>query len=112
MADARYKELLVTSSADDILLTTAFTGLQTNMLRPSIEAAGLDPDDLPQRGAIDIGKDIDVGARENRPKRWKDIWSAGHSTSGVTEVLAVDELVARTAAEYREACTHIRLGCR
>ena len=96
MADARYKELLVTSSADDILLTTAFTGLQTNMLRPSIEAAGLDPDDLPQRGAIDIGKDIDVGARENRPKRWKDIWSAGHSTSGVTEVLAVDELVART----------------
>ena len=34
MADARYKEMLVTSSADDILLTTAFTGLQTNMLRP------------------------------------------------------------------------------
>jgi nitronate monooxygenase len=110
MADVRYKELLVKSSADDILLTTAFTGLQTNMLRPSIEAAGLDPDDLPVRGAIDIGKDIDVGARENRPKRWKDIWSAGHSTSGVMEVLAVDELVARTSAEYREACARIRLG--
>ena len=47
MADARYKEMLVASSADDILLTTAFTGLQTNMLRPSIAAAGLDPDDLP-----------------------------------------------------------------
>src|SRR6476620_4608938 len=52
MADARYKEMLVTSSADDILLTKAFTGLQTNMLRPSIAAAGLDPDDLPPRGAI------------------------------------------------------------
>ena len=70
------------------------------MLRPSITAAGLDPDDLPQRGAIDIGKDIDIGAREARPARWRDIWSAGHSTSGVTEVLAVDDLVARTAAEY------------
>ena len=46
-------------------------GLQTNMLRPSIVAAGLDPDDLPPRGAIDIGKDIDIGARENRPKRWQ-----------------------------------------
>lgn len=91
------------SSADDILLTTAFTGLQTNMLRPSIAAAGLDPDDLPQRGAIDIGQDIDIGAREARPARWRDIWSAGHSTSGVTEVLAVDELVARTTAEYRAA---------
>jgi nitronate monooxygenase len=103
MADARYKAMLVASSADDILLTTAFTGLQTNMLRPSIAAAGLDPDNLPQRGAIDIGKDIDVGARENRPARWRDIWSAGHSTSGVSGVLPVDELVAQTIAEYRAA---------
>ncbi len=110
MADIRYKELLVASTADDVLLTTAFTGLQTNMLRPSIEAAGLDPDNLPLRGAIDIGKDIDIGARESRPKRWKDIWSAGHSVSGVTEVLSVDEMVARTLVEYREASTRIKLG--
>src|SRR5438105_6369073 len=108
MADARYKAMLVEASADDILLTTAFTGLKTNMLRPSIMAAGLDPDDLPQRGAIDIGKDIDIGARENRPKRWKDIWSAGHSTSGVTEVVSIDELVARTTAEYRAADARVR----
>jgi nitronate monooxygenase len=110
MADPRYKEMLVGSSADDILLTTAFTGLQTNMLRRSIEAAGLDPDNLPARGAIDIGKDIDVGARESRPKRWRDIWSAGHSTSGVDAVLSVDELVARTRDEYRVASERIRLG--
>jgi nitronate monooxygenase len=110
MADIRYKEMLVASSADDILLTTAFTGLQTNMLRPSIEAAGLDPDDLPARGAIDIAKDIDIGARENRPKRWKDIWSGGHSTSGVTEVLSVDEMIARTVAEYVAASALVRIG--
>jgi len=103
MADERYKAMLVASSADDILLTTAFTGLQTNMLRPSIIAAGLDPDDLPARGAIEIGKDIDVAAREAHPKRWRDIWSAGHSTSGVTAVLSVEDLVAQTAAEYRAA---------
>jgi nitronate monooxygenase len=109
MADARYKEMLVASSADDILLTKAFTGLQTNMLRPSIVAVGLDPDDLPARGAIDIGKDIDIGARENHPKRWRDIWSAGHSTSGVTEVFSVDELVARTLAEYRAASARIKI---
>ncbi len=108
MADERYRQMLVAASADDILLTKAFTGLQTNMLRPSIEAAGLDPDDLPARGAIDIGKDIDIGARENRPKRWKDIWSAGHSTSGVSEILSVDEMIARTIAEYREADQRLR----
>jgi nitronate monooxygenase len=100
--------MLVASSADDILLTTAFTGLQTNMLRPSIAAAGLDPDDLPQRGAIDIAEDIDIAAREKRPKRWRDIWSAGHSTSGVTEVLPVDDLVARTLAEYRATGGRLR----
>jgi nitronate monooxygenase len=108
MADARYKEMLVAAGADDILLTRAFTGLQTNMLRPSIEAAGLDPDALPERGAIDIGKDIDVGARESRPKRWRDVWSAGHSASGVTAVLPVADLVAETLAEYRAADSALR----
>ncbi len=103
MADERYKQMLVASSADDILLTTAFTGLQTNMLKPSIAAAGLDPDNLPPRGAIDIAEDIDVAARERSPKRWRDIWSAGHSTSGVTDVPSVGDLVARTIAEYRAA---------
>ena len=102
--------MLVASNADDIVLTTAFTGLQTNMLRPSIAAAGLDPDNLPARGAIDIGKDIDIGARESRPKRWRDVWSAGHSTSGVSAVLSVDELVARTREEYRAATARIKLG--
>jgi nitronate monooxygenase len=101
MADIRYKDMLVASSADDILLTTAFTGLQTNMLKPSILAAGLDPDHLPPRGAIDIGNDIDVAAREQRPKRWRDIWSAGHSASGVTDVPSVAMLVSRTLEEYR-----------
>ena len=103
MAAAGYKDMLVASSADDILLTKAFTGLQTNMLRPSITAAGLDPDALPERDPIDIAKDIDVAARETEPKRWRDIWSAGHSVSGVDAVIPVAELVACTRAEYMAA---------
>jgi nitronate monooxygenase len=101
MADQRYKDMLVASSADDILLTRAFTGLQTNMLRPSIVAAGLDPDALPERGSINVAQDIDVGARDDRPKRWRDIWSAGHTASGVRDVLTVTKLVEQTIAEYR-----------
>jgi nitronate monooxygenase len=74
------------------------------MLRPSIEAAGLDPDRLPERGAIDIAKDINAAERD-RPeaKRWKDIWSAGHSVSGVADIPSVAELVERSAAEYAAA---------
>jgi nitronate monooxygenase len=92
-----------------VLLTRAFTGLETNMLRPSIEAAGLDPDNLPVRGAIDIAKDINAAERDKRDaegpdsKRWKDIWSAGHSVSGVSDVPSVAALVERTAAEYAAA---------
>jgi nitronate monooxygenase len=103
MADQRYKDMLVASSADDIVLTRAFTGLQTNMLRPSIVAAGFDPDSLPERGAIEISKDIDIEARESRPARWRDIWSAGHSTSGVLKVSSVADLISQTLAEYLAA---------
>jgi nitronate monooxygenase len=98
-----YKTMLVASSADDILLTRAFTGLQTNMLKPSLVAAGLDPENLPKRDPIDVAKDIDIVAREAEPRRWRDIWSAGHSVSGVDRVMPVAELVARTRAEYEAA---------
>jgi nitronate monooxygenase len=109
LAKESYKEMLVKSRLDDVLLTRAFTGLETNMLRPSIAAAGLDPDNLPVRGAIDIAKDINAAERDKRDaegpdaKRWKDIWSAGHSVSGVSDVPSVAELVERTAAEYARA---------
>ncbi|MCB1541555.1 MAG: nitronate monooxygenase [Rhodoblastus sp.] len=103
LAKDAYKDMLVGARADDILLTRAFTGLETNMLRPSIVAAGLDPDNLPTRGAIDIAKDISIEGRANRPERWRDIWSAGHSVSGVDKVRGVADLVAQTRAEYESA---------
>jgi len=112
LAPEAYKAMLVSSNADDVLLTRAFTGLETNMLRPSIIAAGLDPANLPVRGTIEVSKDIDIDAYANRPKRWQDIWSAGHSVSGVNAVLPVAELVARTTSEYEEArrAVAFRLG--
>src|SRR4029077_6677425 len=60
LAKDAYKQMLVKSRLDDVRLPRAFTGLETNMLRPSIAAAGLDPDDLPPRGAIDIAQDINA----------------------------------------------------
>ena len=103
MADDAYKAMLVASGADDVLLTKAFTGLETNMLRPSIVQAGLDPDALPARGHIDIAQDISVEAHEARPKHWKEIWSAGHSVSGVLAVTSAREIVEQTEVEYRQA---------
>ncbi|MBM3490621.1 MAG: nitronate monooxygenase [Alphaproteobacteria bacterium] len=101
LAKPAYKAMLVAASLDDVLLTRAFTGLETNMLRPSIRAAGLDPEALPARGAIDVAKDIDASKAHER--RWKDIWSAGHTVSQVTDVPDVATLVTRLEAEYRAA---------
>ena len=104
LAKDEYKQMLVRSRLDDVLLTRAFTGLETNMLRSSIAAAGLDPNNLPVRGAIDIAKDINAAERDKPDtKHWKDIWSAGHSVSGVVDVPSVAELIARTETEYRAA---------
>jgi nitronate monooxygenase len=109
LAKDGYKEMLVKSRLDDVQLTKAFTGLETNMLRPSIEAAGLDPKNLPMRDSIDVAKDLNATERDKpNAKRWKDIWSAGHSVSGVSDVPSVAELIERTAAEYSIAARSSR----
>ena len=64
MAVQGHKDMLVTSSLDDVMLTSAFTGLPASKLRPSIVAAGRDPDALLERGMIDITK---TSIRTNGP---------------------------------------------
>jgi nitronate monooxygenase len=103
MAVDEYKQMLVTSELDDVLLSRAFTGLETNTLVPSIVAAGLDPKDLPsdmtkERADALYGRQATSGV-----KRWRDVWSAGHSVSGVAAIEAVATLVARTRDEYETA---------
>ena len=68
MAVQGHKDMLKTSSLDELILTSAFTGLPASNLSPSIVAARLDPDALPERGMIDITKDINP---DKRPKRWE-----------------------------------------
>jgi len=107
MASAEYKRMLVESGMDDVMLTQAFTGLDTNMLKPSIIAAGLDPANLPPRVSIEeAARKFGSQGGEFPPqglRRYKDIWSAGHSIAGVTRVLSVAELVDQTCDEYQAA---------
>ena len=102
MAEPGYKQMLVESSMDDVMLTRAFTGLDTNMLRPSIAAAGLDPANMPERVSIEAANELH-GSGSEGPKRWKDIWSAGHSISGVDRIQTAAELIEQTAKEYEAA---------
>jgi nitronate monooxygenase len=104
MAAPAYKQMLVDSSMDDVLLTQAFTGLDTNMLKPSIAAVGLDPASLPSRvSAEEATKNFSRDALRPGPRRYKDIWSAGHSVSGVKRIERASALVERIGEEYRAA---------
>jgi nitronate monooxygenase len=99
-ADARYKQCIVDSGADDIVYSNLFTGVHGNYLRPSIVQAGLDPDQLPQS---DPSK-MNFGSGGNTDaKAWKDIWGCGQGIGAVREVPSVAQLVARLEREYQAA---------
>ena len=97
LAAAAYKDMLVSSSLDDIVLSRALTGLETNLLRPSVEAAGVDASGV---GSLEMSA---VGDSPTAPRRWKDVWSAGHSVAQVRDVPSVAELVTRIEAEFTAA---------
>ena len=47
-AQEAYKQAIVDGTSDDIVYSNLFTGVHGNYLAPSIRAAGLDPDNLPE----------------------------------------------------------------
>ncbi len=95
-----YKQSIIDSAADDIVYSNLFTGVHGNYLRPSIIAAGLDPDNLPE---ADPSK-MNFGSGGNtKAKAWKDIWGCGQGIGAVEEILGAGDLVAKLAAEYEAA---------
>ena len=100
MAKPAYKQALIAADLDDIITTSAFTGMPGNMLRGSIVAAGLDPDRLDETVTAADTRQI-FGAGATGPRRWTDIWSAGHSVSGVRGIMPVAAVVEQVAAEFR-----------
>ena len=99
-ASATYKTMLIDGAAKDILYTAAFSGVPGSYLRASIEAVGLDPDDLPapDKPNMNFGSNDD-----SKVKAWRDIWSAGQGIGGIHDAPPVAELVDRLADEFDQA---------
>ncbi|MCZ8218580.1 MAG: nitronate monooxygenase family protein [Acidovorax sp.] len=95
-ADEAYKRMIVESSAEDIIYSNLFTGVHGNYLKPSIRAAGLDPDDLAQSDP----SRMDFGSGR---KAWKDIWGCGQGIGAVHAVEPVATRVDRLVREYEAA---------
>ncbi|MCA6223526.1 MAG: nitronate monooxygenase [Phenylobacterium sp.] len=95
-----YKDMIVESSGEDIVYSNLFTGVHGNYLRPSIERAGLDPNNLPE---ADPSK-MNFGSGGNtEAKAWKDIWGCGQGIGVLKDIPSAGEFVDRLAAEYEAA---------
>ncbi|MFM2057467.1 MAG: hypothetical protein RLY71_1852 [Pseudomonadota bacterium] len=96
-ASEAYKRCIVASNSDDIVYTNLFTGVHGNYLKPSIRAAGLDPDHLPESDPSKMNFGGEVAA-----KAWKDIWGCGQGIGAIDAVVPTAALVARLQREYAE----------
>jgi len=103
-ADA-YKQAIVDGAAADIVYSNYFTGVYGNYLKPSILAAGMDPDKLPE---ADPSK-MDFEAATTGVKAWKDIWGSGQGIGAVKAIEPVAALVDRLETEYRQARARLAL---
>ena len=98
MADPAYKQMLVDSTVDDLIISAGITGTPASWLKPSLKANGLDPDDLPSAPPRSYDSNQAIGA-----KKWRDVWAAGQGVGAIKAVESTAEVVSRLAVEYAAA---------
>ena len=102
-ASDAYKQAIVDGNSDDIVYSNLFTGVPGNYLAPSIRAAGMDPDNLPESdpSKMNFGGDA--------KKAWKDIWGCGQGIGAINAVTSTAELVDKLRGEYQAARARLKL---
>ncbi|MEL6745780.1 MAG: nitronate monooxygenase family protein, partial [Pseudomonadota bacterium] len=99
-----YKQAIADYTAKDIVYTNLFTGVHGNYLKPSIERAGMDPDNLPESdpSAMNFASGGNTDA-----KAWKDIWGCGQGIGAIDKVQPTADYVAKLVREYEEAKSRV-----
>lgn len=95
LAEAEYRDMVVTSTIEDLVETKAVSGVLANWLKPTLEKAGFTADMLKEEKKIDFSGDI-VAA----PKAWKTVWSAGHGVGGIERVESTADVVEALYSDY------------
>lgn len=100
-AQAAYQQMIVDADSTDIIYSPFFTGVPGNYLKPSIVAAGIDPEVVREAktggsngGAVNMNKDT-------RPKTWKDIWGAGQGVGSIQKIQSIREVIDEMIEEYQ-----------
>ena len=96
-----YKEAITKYNSNDIVYTDLVTGVKGNYLKPSLAAAGFDPDNLPKSDPSKM--DFSSTDGMDKKKAWKDIWGCGQGIGAIKDVLTCNNLVDKLKLEYIEA---------
>mgnify|MGYP000370575834 CR=1 FL=1 len=94
-----YKQMILDGRAADIVYTPSVSRVAGSFLRESIATAGLDPDNMPPPGEMEVG--------QQEMRAWKNIWSAGQGIGSISDVPSTSDLCARLVEEYRTAMAKI-----
>lgn len=100
-ADPAYKQMLMDSSASDVVYSSLFTGVHGNYLKPSIAASGMDPDNLPEADKSSMS----FGSGDS--KAWRDIWGSGQGIGCIDNAPPAAELISQLCQEYATAKTEL-----
>lgn len=104
-ASDAYKQAIVEGNSDDIVYSNLFTGVHGNYLAPSIRAAGLDPNQLPESdpSKMNFGGDA--------KKAWKDIWGCGQGIGAIRKIQSAGAYIEQLRSEYQAACQALSRRC-
>lgn len=112
LVQPEYKQMIVDSQSSDIFYTPNISGVFANFLKPSIENAGLNPNELEAPKSIDFGEELTVDADhkdgEKSGHAWKTIWSAGQGVGAIKDVPFTKDLIQTLEQEYRAATAQFR----
>jgi len=106
-APEAYKQSIIDATAGDIVYSNLFTGVHGNYLAPSIAAAGLDPNNLPQSDKTKMN----FGSGGNtQAKAWRDIWGAGQGVGQISSAPPAAEIIDQLRREYEAAMGSLFTG--
>ena len=98
MAPMGYKQMVVDSGIDDLIVSAGVTGTPASWLKPSLRANGLDPDNMPDAP----GRRYDSN-QSFAGKKWMDVWAAGQGLGPIRAIEPTAVVVDRLASEYKQA---------
>ena len=100
-----YKQMVVDSTIDDLVVSDRITGTAASWLVPSLKRNHIDLSSLPEKRQrmYDSNQSIEAS------RGWRDVWGAGQGVGSIHAIEPVSAVVDRLEAEYRQACGRLAM---